>query len=97
MKPAGEGFVVIDLLGREVSGILDWLEAEELLESRGIGYLADAYELRLDDGEWHRVRLAEVSTREIRAKKDDWGDMTAQQIYYSLPFPAPETLRVIQP
>ena len=95
MRPSGDGFVVIDLLGHEATGVVDWLTAEEFLENRGIGYLADAYELLLDDGEWRRVRLAEVSPHEIRVKKDDWGDMSAPQVYYALPFPAPDTLRVI--
>jgi hypothetical protein len=40
--------------------------------------------------------MAEVSDREIRVKKDDWGDMTAPQLYFTLPFPAPETLRPLQ-
>lgn len=93
MKPEGEGFVVVDLLGRERTGALDWLAAEEALDGLGIGYLADPYELRLDDGGWLRVRVAEVSVREIRVKKDDWGDMSAPQVYYSLPFPAPARLR----
>lgn len=93
MKPVGDGFVVIDLLGRERTAVVDWFEAERVLDELGIGYLADSYELLLDSGEWLRVRMAEVSTQEIRVKKDDWGDMTADQIYHTLPFPMPETLR----
>ena len=93
MKPAGERFIVIDLLGREISEPLDWFDAEKLLDELGIAYLAEPYELLLDDGVWHRVRLAEVGTREIRVKRDDWGDMTAAQIYHVLPFPAPTTLK----
>jgi hypothetical protein len=93
MKPDGDGFVVIDLLGREKTGVVDWFDAEEMLDGLGIGYLADAYELRLDNGEWLRVRVAEVSTQEIRVKKDDWGDMNVPQLFFTLPFPAPDTLR----
>jgi hypothetical protein len=92
-KPVGDGFVAIDLLGREKTGVVDWFSAEETLDDLGIGYLADPYELRLDSGEWLRVRMAEVSAQEIRVKKDDWGDMNAPQLYYTLPFPAPDTLR----
>lgn len=96
MKPVGEGFVAVDLLGRERTGVIEWLAAEAALDELGIGYLADPYELRLVTGEWLRVRIAEVSMREIRVKKDDYGDMTAPQIFYTLPFPAPETLRFLQ-
>ena len=93
LRPDGGGFVPIDLLGRELSGPTDWLTGEEMLESAGIGYLADRYQLRLDDGRWMRVRITEVSTDRIVVKKDDFGAIDAPQIVYTLPFPLPENLR----
>lgn len=93
MRPEGDGFVPVDLLGRDLAGAVDWLTAEETLERAGIGYLADLYELRLDDGSWLRVRLAEVSPTRIVAKQDDFGAVGAPQLFYTLPFPLPETLR----
>ncbi|WP_119696448.1 hypothetical protein [Microbacterium halotolerans] len=96
MRPDGDGFVVIDLLGRERTGVVDWFEAEETLDELGIGYLAGAYEMRLDSGEWLRVRIAEATPRRVQVKKDDWGDMTADQVYYALPFPVPsDALRAL--
>ena len=92
MKPVDEQFVVVDLLGREHTEPLDWFEAEETLDALGIGYLADPYELLLD-GQWRRVRVMEVSTRAIRVKREDWGDMTTPLIEHVLPFPMPDTLR----
>lgn len=94
MKPVADGFVAFDLLGRPRTDVVDWLHAEQALDALGIGYLADPYELRIETGDWLRVRLSEVSPSGIRVKKDDYGDMTAPQIYYEVPFPAPEdTLR----
>jgi hypothetical protein len=90
MKPVGEGVVAIDLLGRRRTDVVDWMFAEETLDELGLGYLADQYELRLDDGSWLRVRIAEVSSAALRLKKDDWGNMDATQIYYSLTFPVTE-------
>ncbi|MDF2047550.1 hypothetical protein P2P98_15390 [Microbacterium sp. Kw_RZR3] len=90
MEPDGDGFVVIDLLGRRSSEAVDWLTAEETLDERGIGYLADMYELRLADGSWLRVRIAEVSTSGIRVKKDDWGAVGAPQLFYDVAFPVDE-------
>ncbi|MBD7957391.1 hypothetical protein H9651_07050 [Microbacterium sp. Sa4CUA7] len=87
MKPVADGFVAIDLLGRPCTTVVDWLSAEETLDELGLGYLADPYELKLEDGGWLRVRIAEVSPAAVRVKKDDWGDMTAHQIYYSVSFP----------
>lgn len=93
MRPEGDGFVVVDLLGRELSGELDWLAAEELLDATGIGYLADAYELRLDDGSWMRVRITEVSGDRVRVKRDDFGDITVPLREWQLAFPPGSELR----
>lgn len=93
LRAAGDNFVPIDLLGRELSGPVDWLDAEEALESAGIGYLADLYELRQPDGSWLRVRLAEVSPTTIIAKQDDLGAVGVPQVFFTLPVPMPEGLR----
>ncbi|MGO4299485.1 hypothetical protein [Leifsonia sp. RAF41] len=93
LRPEGDSFVPVDLLGRELTGPVDWLTGEETLERAGIGYLADRYELLLDDGRRLRVRLTEVSTQRIVVKKDDFGAIDAPQLTYTLPFPLPDTLR----
>ncbi|MFB2583491.1 hypothetical protein [Herbiconiux liukaitaii] len=98
MRPSGDGFVPVDLLGRSRAGAVDWLEAEELLDDLGIGYLADAYLLQdahlLGPGsEGMRVRIVEVSTARILVKKDDFGDMRAPVREFALSWPLPETLR----
>lgn len=94
--PRGDDFVIVDLLGRERGGPVDWLSAEEALEELGIGYLADIYVLALENGRDLRVRIAEVSSAGITVKKDDFGDIGAPQHYFSLPFPAPASLRVMR-
>ncbi|MFK4115036.1 hypothetical protein ACI2K6_10440 [Microbacterium sp. NPDC006705] len=94
MKPVGDGFVVVDLLGRTHTQAVDWLTAEESLDALGLSYLADTYELRLDDGSWLKVRIAEVSPTTIRLQKDDWGNSSATELYYSTHIPvSPDTLR----
>ena len=98
MRPSGAGFVPVDLLGRSRAEALDWLEAEELLDELGIGYLADAYLLQdprlLGEGSGGmRVRIVEVSTAGIVVKKDDFGDMRAPVREFSLAWPIPSSLR----
>jgi hypothetical protein len=93
MRPEGEGFVPVDLLGRDLSPATDWLSAEHVLDEKGIGYLADSYELRLDDGTWQRVRVVEASPTLIRLKKEDFGAIGGPRVDYTVPFPAPDTLR----
>lgn len=94
MRPQEDGFVVVDLLGRDHTGVVDWFTAEETLDALGIGYLADKYELQLEGGKWLAVVIVEILPDKIRVKKDDWGDMIASQIYYSVSFPMSETLRL---
>jgi len=97
MQPVGDGFVAIDLLGARRTAEVDWLTAEETLDARGLAYLADPFELRLDDGSWLRVRIAEVSPTGIRVKKDDWGAVGAPQLFYAVDFPVdPGTLRPLR-
>jgi len=93
MTPEGDGFVVIDLLGRTRSDEVDWLTAEETLEEIGLGFLADPFELRLPDGRWLPVRIAELSPESIRVTRDDWGAADIEEREFSTPFPITEVLR----
>lgn len=94
MRPEGDGFVPVDLLGRSRAGRLDWLAAEELLDELGIGYLADPYALELPDGTVLRVRIVEVATSGIRVKLDDFGAIDGPRQNYELSWPMPPELRV---
>jgi hypothetical protein len=95
--PAGDGFHIVDLLGRRRSQApVDWPDAEEALETLGIGYLANRYSLRLADGVEQRVRIGEVSASGIVVVADDFGSASAvgaNPTSFELPFPAPEGLR----
>jgi hypothetical protein len=97
MLPDGEGFRVFDLLGRErTTEPVDWLEAEELLDEIGIGYLADRWMLRLDDGTMRPVRISEASPRGVTVVGDEFGMASAVGAVldrYRLPFPAPAELQ----
>jgi hypothetical protein len=81
MRPEGDGFRVVDLLGRDRTpeGVeeLDWLDAEELLERLGIGYLADRWTLRLAGGVERPVRIAEASPRGVTVVADEYGAASA--------------------
>jgi hypothetical protein len=94
--PETGGFVVIDLLGRRRTDALDWFSAERFLDELGIGYLADPFELLLEDGRWQRVRILEVSTEAIRVKRDDRGNIDVPLLEYVVPFPIPDRLRPFQ-
>ena len=89
--PRGEGFVAIDLLGRERSGTVDWLEAEEALDELGIRYLAAPYELVTGSGA-SKVYIAEATPDFVRVKEDDFNDINSDQTFHTLPFPVPEEL-----
>ena len=85
-----DGFIPSDRLGRPLSDAVGRREAEEALDAVGLRYLADAYELQFEDGQWLRVLLTEVSTTAIKVKVEDWG---APQTGHTLPFPIPANVR----
>lgn len=95
--PDGEGFRPIDVLGRRVTaGPVEWLEAEEILDALGIGFLANRYLLSLPDGTERPVRIAEVSPEGVTVVADEFGSASAVGAgsdRFRLPFPAPEELR----
>jgi len=92
IRPVGEEFVAHDALGREVTGPVDWLAAEEALEERGLHWLADLWQLDLPDGTRARVRIVEVTPDRVVVKGDDFGAVDVVTRSYVLPFPAPDAL-----
>jgi hypothetical protein len=72
---------------------VDWLTAEETLEAIELSFVADPFELRLADGRWLRVRIAELSPGGIRVTRDDWSDSDIPDREFALPFPIPAELR----
>jgi len=93
ITPEGDGFVAHDALGRPITGTVDWLEAEEALDERGLQWLADLWQLDLPDGSRARVRLVEVTPERVVVKVDDFGAVDVVTQSYVLPFPAPDELR----
>lgn len=95
--PEGEGFRPVDVLGRRVTAApVEWLEAEEILDALGIGFLADRYLLSLPDGSKRPVRIAEASPDGITVVSDEFGSASAvgaDSDRFRLPFPVPEELR----
>jgi hypothetical protein len=95
--PSGDDrWVACDRLGRRISGDVDWLEAEEALDDRGIHWLAEPFSLELEDGVRQRVRLTRVSAAGLTAVDDDWGAAAVAGLSmrtHELPFPAPDSLR----
>jgi len=86
IDPRGGEFVAIDLLGRELTAPTDWTSAEEALEDRGIGYLADAYALEVH-GTLVPVRIAEASAVRIVCVRETYGSIDVPREEFTLAFP----------
>jgi hypothetical protein len=93
IRPEGDGFVALDALGREATGPVEWLAAEEALDERGLHWLADIWVLELPDGTRERVRIVEITPERVVVQGDDFGAIDVLTETYVLPFPAPATLR----
>lgn len=89
---SGVGFHVLDLLGRQHTiEPVDWFASEQILDSLGIGYLADLYALRHDDL-WLAVRIIEASPDGIRVMEDNLGAIDIEHQTFELPFPVDDRL-----
>lgn len=93
----GDDVVAFDLLGRRVTAPgVDWHEAEQALERRGIGYLADQYTLTLpDDDTFVPVRIGEATADHVTVVEDEFGGASvvgAEPRTHVLPFPVPAGL-----
>ncbi|MCC2315570.1 hypothetical protein [Cellulomonas xiejunii] len=93
VRPSGDGFVAVDRLGRDVTGPVDWTDAEDALDERGLHWLADLWQLTREDGTVLRVRIAEVSPERVVVCVDDKGEAAISAVArHELPFPAPASL-----
>ena len=61
IRPEGADWVAVDVLGHAASAPVDWLEAEEALDSRGLSWLAEIWMLERDGTDPLRVKLVEVT------------------------------------
>lgn len=100
IRPEGDDWVAVDVLGRRASDAVDWLDAEAALEERGIAWLADPWMLEGEGDRPLRVRIVEATPDEegtpgrIVVKVDDFGDMTRPATaQFVLPWPIPPRLR----
>jgi len=103
IRPVGDDWAAVDLLGREASPPTEWLDAEAALEARGIAYLAEPWMLeRAGEGEAEgdravRVRIVEVTPQRIVVKGEDFGAVDAHTARWELPWPLPARLRPPRP
>ncbi len=96
IRPEGDAWVAIDVLGRAASDPVDWLDAEAALERLGLAWLADVWMLEREDAEPLRVRLVEVvpeGAGRVVVHTDDFGAIDVPVTRYELPWPAPARLR----
>ena len=93
IRPEGDDWVAVSLLGRELTGPVDWAAAEEALEETGLSWMANVWMLERGDGEPLRVRLVEVTPDRVVVQTDDFGAIDVAVERYELPWPAPSALR----
>lgn len=94
VRPEGDAWVAVSLLGHDLTGPVDWLDAEEALDAAGLRWLADVWMLERPDGaEPLRVRITHVAPDGVVVQTDDFGAIDVAVDVYELPWPAPATLR----
>ena len=94
LRPEGDDWVAVSLLGRDLTGPVVWLTAEEALDDTGLRWLADAWMLDQPDGAAPlRVKIVHVAPDGVDVQTDDFGAIDAPVDVYALPWPAPAALR----
>ncbi|MGC5168504.1 hypothetical protein [Luteimicrobium sp. DT211] len=93
LRPDGDRWVAVSLLGRDLTAAVEWPDAEEALEDTGLGWLSGVWLLDRDHGEPVRVRLVEVTPERVVVQTDDFGAIDAPVERHVLPWPAPAALR----
>lgn len=93
IRAEGDLWVPIDVLGRELSSPVEWLDAEERLEQHGLGYLAEPWMLDGVADRPVRVRLVEVTPQRIVVKREDFGAVDRPGETWTLDWPLPAELR----
>jgi hypothetical protein len=93
IRPEGDEWVAVNLLGRELTGPVDWLAAEEALDDASLAWFADVWMLEQDGSEPLRVRLVEVTPDGVVVQTDDFGAIDVPVERFSLSWPPPATLR----
>lgn len=97
IRPDGDLWRAVDLLGREVSEAVEWLDAEAALEELGLSYLAEPWMLEGAADRPIRVRFVEVTPQRIVVKGEDFGAVDAMTGRWELPWPLPSRLRPPRP
>lgn len=97
IRPEGDLWVPVDLLGRDAGAAQEWLDAEAALEARGIGWLADVWMLDRPGADPLRVKLVEVTPDRVVVQTDDFGAIDVPVTRYELSWPAPPSLRLRRP
>lgn len=97
LRPDGDAWVAVSILGWAVSEAGDWFAAEEALESVGLSFLADVWMLEREGADPLRVRVVEVSPARVVVQTDDYGAIDMPVTRIELPWPAPAELRLRHP
>lgn len=102
IRPEGDAWVAVSLFGADVSGPLDWVEAEEALEAVGLSWLAEPWMLERPGTDPLRVRVVDVSPASpegdpgrVVVKTDDFGAIDVPYELLELPWP-PAGLRPLR-
>lgn len=92
IRPEGDDWVPVDLLGAALCGPVDWASAEAALDERGLGWLSGVWTLEVN-GVPTRVRIVHVGPDGITVQTDDFGAIDVPVDRFDLPWPAPPKLR----
>jgi muramoyltetrapeptide carboxypeptidase LdcA involved in peptidoglycan recycling len=93
IRPDGEQWVTVSLLGHDLTGPVEWTDGEEALDRTGLAWLSGTWVLDRPDAVAVPVRIVDVTPAGVVVQTDDLGAIDAPVERWSLPWPAPAELR----
>jgi hypothetical protein len=97
IRPEGDAWTAVSLLGADLTGPVEWLDAEAVLDDADLSWLAEVWMLDQPDGRALRVRLVELTGQRVIVQTDDFGAVEASVTRFELPWPPPPALRPRRP
>lgn len=91
----GDLWCGLDILGRRITGAVEWFEAEQALEARGLQMLVEPHVLSYG-GRERRVRIVEVTPDHVLLVDDEQRDANvvgADHETFTLSLPVGDELR----
>lgn len=92
LAPTGDGFTAMTVFGSSLADPAERVDAERVLDTSGLSYLADRWQLQVDEGQRIEVEIVEASPEQVVVKNVDFSSGLAHGHRIALTVPVEDRL-----